>query len=212
MLQFTASDIQSWDRFYRANFINCLSGFKPVSLIGTINRKGVTNLGVFSNIVHVGSDPALVGYINRPRAAAPHTLSNIESVGVYTINHIHPSFLAKAHQASAKYPDGVSEFDEVGLTPQFVAGIAAPFVKESLVKFSLTLQDVIPIHLNSTFLVIGRVEHVILEQPILQPDGFLRIDAAESVNSSGLDAYYSNRFLARYSYAKPGKPLEQLEL
>lgn len=211
MLQFTASDIQSWDRFYRANFINCLSGFKPVSLIGTVNRKGITNLGVFSNIVHVGADPALVGYINRPRAAAPHTLSNIESVGVYTINHIHPSMLEKAHQASAKYPDDVSEFEEVGLTPQFVEGLAAPFVKESLVKFSLTLQEVIPIHLNSTFLVIGRVEHVILEQSILQPDGFLRVDTAGSVNSSGLDAYYSNQFLARYSYAKPGKALDRLE-
>lgn len=211
MLQFSASDFQSWDRFYRANFINCLSGFKPVSLIGSVNRKGITNLGVFSNIVHVGADPALVGYINRPRAAAPHTLSNIESVGVYTINHIHTAFLEKAHQASAKYPDDVSEFDAVGLTPQFIEGVAAPFVKESRVKFSLTLQDVIPIHLNSTFLVIGRIEQVLLEDALLQPDGFLRIDVAGSVNSNGLDAYYSNQLLARYSYAKPDKPLDCLD-
>ena len=53
--------IESWERFYRANFINCLSGFKPVSLLGTINQQGQTNLGVFSNIIHIGADPALVG-------------------------------------------------------------------------------------------------------------------------------------------------------
>lgn len=82
--------IQSWERFYRANFINSLTGFKSVSLIGTITQNGRPNLGVFSSVVHIGSDPALVGYINRPIQAAPHTLANIQSIGAYTINHIHP--------------------------------------------------------------------------------------------------------------------------
>ncbi|MBX2969214.1 MAG: hypothetical protein KF803_07565 [Cyclobacteriaceae bacterium] len=60
----SASEISSWSRFYRGNFINSLSGFKPVSLIGTISETGQTNLAIFSNIVHLGADPALVGYVN----------------------------------------------------------------------------------------------------------------------------------------------------
>ena len=74
MQQFTPAEWQSWERFYRANFINSLTGFKSSSLIGTINAQGVPNLGMFSSMVHIGSDPALIGYINRPVAAAPHTL------------------------------------------------------------------------------------------------------------------------------------------
>jgi flavin reductase (DIM6/NTAB) family NADH-FMN oxidoreductase RutF len=81
-------EIGEWDRFYRANFINSLSGFKPVSLVSTINAAGISNLAIFSNIVHIGADPALVGFINRPREAAPHTIENIEQTGYYTINHI----------------------------------------------------------------------------------------------------------------------------
>ena len=101
MQHFTPAEWQSWERFYRANFINSLTGFKSASLIGTINAQGVPNLGLFSSMVHIGSDPALIGYINRPLAAAPHTLANIKAGGLYTVNHIQASFLSQAHQTSA---------------------------------------------------------------------------------------------------------------
>lgn len=207
----SSTTIQAWERFYRANFINSLTGFKSVSLIGTVNEKGQTNLGIFSSIVHIGSDPALVGYINRPIKAAPHTLANIQSTKVYTINHIHPSFLEKAHQTSAKYPAEVSEFDEVGLTPEFLENIGAPFVKESKVKYGLTLEEVIPIKQNDTFLVIGRIQQVKLEETILSPDGFLELDKVSSLCSNGIDGYYATQPIDRYEYAKPGLKVKSLE-
>jgi flavin reductase (DIM6/NTAB) family NADH-FMN oxidoreductase RutF len=206
----SSSTIQTWERFYRANFINSLTGFKSVSLIGTINEKGKINLGIFSSLVHIGSDPALVGYINRPIKAAPHTLANIQSTGVYTINHIHPSFLEQAHQTSAKYPDEVSEFDEVGLTPEFLENTSAPFVKESKVKYSLSLEEIIPIRLNDTFLVIGKIQQIKLEEAIVLPDGFLELDKASSICSNGIDGYYSTRLIDRYHYAKPGMKTERI--
>ncbi len=201
---YTHSSIQSWERFYRANFINSLTGFKSVSLIGTADAAGQTNLGIFSSIIHIGSDPALVGYINRPRKAAPHTLANIESTGIYTINHIHPSYLDKAHQTSAKYPPEISEFNQVGLTPQFLENISAPFVNESRVKYALSLQQIIPIPLNETFLVIGKVLMVQLEDEYVLPDGFIDLQKAETICSNGIDSYYSTRLEGRYQYAKPG--------
>jgi len=200
----SASAIQSWERFYRANFINSLTGFKSVSLIGTVNSKGQTNLGVFSSIVHIGSDPALIGYINRPVKAAPHTLANIKETCVYTINHINASFLEQAHQTSAKYADDVSEFDEVGLTAEFIEPVNAPFVKESRVKYALTLKEVIPIKWNNTFLVIGEIQHVKLEDDILLDDGFLSLDKSSSLCSNGTDGYYSTQLIDRYQYARPG--------
>ena len=100
------SDIQGWERFYRGNFINSLSGFKSASLIATVNNNGTSNLAVFSNIVHIGADPAMIGFVNRPREAAPHTLGNIEATGAYTINLIPANLIEQAHQTSAKYADG----------------------------------------------------------------------------------------------------------
>jgi len=211
MQQFTPAEWQSWERFYRANFINSLTGFKSASLIGTINAQGIPNLAMFSSIVHIGSDPALIGYINRPVAAAPHTLANIKANGLYTVNHIHSSFLDKAHQTSAKYPDEVNEFTEVGLTEEYIEGIHVPFVKESLIKYVLSLKEIVPILLNDTFLVIGQLEQVLIDSS-LQPstDGFLHLDQVGSICSNGLDAYYNTNLIDRFAYAKPDKPAEKL--
>lgn len=62
MQSFSIVEIKCRDRFYRANFINSLQGFKPVSLIGMVNETGQVNLAIFSNIVHIGADPALFVY------------------------------------------------------------------------------------------------------------------------------------------------------
>lgn len=200
----TTETIQTWERFYRANFINSLTGFKSLSLIGTVNATGQTNLGLFSSIVHIGSNPALVGYINRPIEAAPHTLANIQATGSYTINHVDPSFLEAAHQTSAKYPHDVSEFEQVGLKAEFIADSKAPFVKESLVKYDLILKEIIPIKWNETFLVIGEIQNVLIDnRNIIGDDGFISLDHVPSVCSNGIDGYYTAQFINRYEYAKP---------
>lgn len=204
MATYNISHIESWERFYRANFINSLTGFKSVNLIGTVNTEGQLNLGIFSSIVHIGSNPPLIGFINRPVKAGLHTLANIRSTGVYTINHIHTSFVQQAHQTSAKYEAGISEFEEAGLTPAFQENIAAPFVKESSIKYGLSLQEIIPIQLNDTFLVIGKVISIQIEKDIVSEDGFLHLDKANSICSNGIDGYYKTELIERYQYAKPG--------
>ena len=207
---YSISEIESWERFYRANFMNSLTGFKSVSLIGTVSEQGQINLGIFSSIVHIGSNPPLIGYINRPVKAAPHTFANIQSTGVYTINHIHPSFVHQAHQTSAKYEAGISEFEEVGLTPEFLENIAAPFVKESNIKYALSLQEIIPIQLNDTFLVIGKVISIQIEQDIITEDGFIHLEKANTICSNGIDGYYATELIERYQYAKPGIQLQKI--
>jgi flavin reductase (DIM6/NTAB) family NADH-FMN oxidoreductase RutF len=199
----TNETLSSLDRFTRANLINSLSGYKPVSLIATCDAQGNTNLAVFSNIVHLGADPALVGFVNRPREAAPHTLANIESTGLFTINHIHPGMMAQAHQTSAKYPQGVSEFQAVGLTPDFSEGVSVPYVHESRIKYRLRLVEVVHIPHNQTYFVIGAIEHMLFPKSILEPDGFLRIDQAESMVSLGIDGYSTVAQSTRFPYAKP---------
>jgi flavin reductase (DIM6/NTAB) family NADH-FMN oxidoreductase RutF len=195
-------ELNSYDRFYRANLINSLSGFKSASLIGTKNKEGISNLAIFSNIVHLGADPALIGFVNRPLEAAPHTLANIESTGFYTINHIHIDWVDKAHQTSAKYPEGVSEFNACGFTEEYVEGFTAPFVKESVIKYGMKLKEIIPIKHNNTFFVIGEVVIISVPENSIAADGFIEADKANSICSLGIDGYYSTELIARLPYAK----------
>lgn len=197
------SDWQRFERFYRANLLNSISGFKSLSLIATRDKQGRSNLGVFSNLVHLGADPFLLGYVNRPREAAPHTLANIEATGSYTINHIHESILMQAHQCSAKYAEGESEFDRTGLTEESSENFFAPYVKESRIKMALQLEEIIPIRQNGTWFVIGSVKEIRIDEQIIKPDGFAAIEEAGSLCSLGLDAYYKATPLHRLPYAKP---------
>ena len=202
MKSFSIDQIKLMDRFTRTNFINTLSGFKSVSLIGTINKVGQANLAIFSNLVHIGADPALIGFVNRPTEAAPHTLANIQATEFYTVNHIHSGIFEKAHQTSAKYPEHISEFEAVGLTPLFRPGISAPFVEESKVQYVLKLEEVIPIKLNGTFLVVGSLQQAFIPAEIMDEDGYLSIEKANSLCSLGINGYYETKLLEKLPYAK----------
>jgi flavin reductase (DIM6/NTAB) family NADH-FMN oxidoreductase RutF len=203
MQHYSNTTIQNWQRFYRANFINTLSGFKSASLIGTVNNAGQYNLAIFSNIVHIGADPALIGFVNRPREAAPHTLTNIEATGAYTINLITNKMIKQAHQTSAKYAATVSEFDAVGLTPQIVNSHAAPYVTESPVKYGMELKEIIPIQFNNTFFIIGAVTAVYVTDELVGADGSIELEKADIVTSLGIDSYYTTHKVDKLPYAKP---------
>lgn len=201
--QFEIAEVQQWDRWYRANFINSIAGFRAACLVGTVNTQCIPNLSVFSQLVHLGADPALVGLINRPRVATPHTLKNIEESGSFTLQHIPKTLLHKAHQTSAKYADDVSEFSAVGLTPFYIPGIVAPFVKECSIAWAAQLVEIVPITHNNTFLIIGKIQTLLAPETCIQVDGFVDISQAESVASVGLDAYYEANLIERIPYAKP---------
>lgn len=203
-------DITNLEKSYRANLINSLGGFKSLVLIGTKSNQGKENLATFSSFFHLGANPALCGIIVRPCEPKQNTLGNIIETGQYTINHVLPAFYKKAHQCSAKYEEGTSEFKEVNLTPQYIGGITAPFVSESKIKFACEFVQKIDIELNGTFLVIGKISKIIVPDNIISPDGFINLEIAGTVTCSGLDSYHTTLQLARLSYARTTEPIKEI--
>lgn len=202
---YNLSDIKSLEKTFRANLINSVSGYKPANLIGTIGENGVTNLAIFSSVVHLGADPALLGFIQRPVGADSHTYKNIKANGVFTINHVHQSFVEKAHYTSARFDIEQSEFDACQLNATFLEGFAAPFVQESHLKIGLRFIQEIPIELNGTTLVIGQIEHLFVEEKSIESDGNIRLDMVEDVAVAGLETYYKVEKFAQFPYAKVNK-------
>ncbi|WP_160063936.1 flavin reductase family protein [Psychromonas sp. L1A2] len=187
----------------RAHFINSLSGFKSANLIGTQDVNGQTNLAIFSSVVHLGASPALVGFIMRPDNNDRHTLDNISISKQYTINQVSTAFYEKAHQTSARYPREKSEFEEVGLSTFHLDSVNAPFVKESRLKYAVTLKEILPIPLNNTLFIIGEITDVICDEETIKDDGYIDIQSLQTVSISGLDSYHISERLSRLSYAKP---------
>jgi len=204
-------DIDNMTRRFRAQFVNCLSGFKSANLIGTQNIKGVTNLAIISSVIHLGSDPAMLGFISRPHSTSRHTLENIIQSQQYTINHVHEQMIANAHQTSARYPADQSEFDQCQFTPEFIKQFGAPAVAESRLQIGMQLEEIIPIPSNNTQLVVGKVRWLRVPQDKVLADGTISIEQLKTVTIAGLDSYHSTRQLARYEYAKPDLPPREIE-
>ncbi|MFT4754088.1 MAG: flavin reductase (DIM6/NTAB) family NADH-FMN oxidoreductase RutF [Salibacteraceae bacterium] len=199
---YTKDDIKQLDRVSRLKIINSVTGIKPANLIGTTDDNGNTNLAIFSSIVHLGSNPALIGFISRLQTnEVRHTYRNIQENGWYTINHIHPEFVKNAHYTSAKFDAGVSEFEQCNLTEEYVNDFKAPFVKESNFKMGMRFKEAVDINLNGTVLIIGEVEILLLPDNA-KIEGDIDLEATNGVGISGLNSYYSLNKIANYPLAR----------
>jgi flavin reductase (DIM6/NTAB) family NADH-FMN oxidoreductase RutF len=109
----------------------------------------------------------------------------------------------QAHQTSARYPKTMSEFDATQLTPLFQEGFVAPFVKESHIQIGMEFKERIEISINQTSMVIGEIKWIHFPDHCLSEDGFLDIEKAGSITSTGQDSYHTTQLLQRLEYAKP---------
>jgi flavin reductase (DIM6/NTAB) family NADH-FMN oxidoreductase RutF len=209
-IQFSYEQILNMEKQERVHFINSLGGFKSVSLLGTINNEGQTNLGIFSSIFHIGASPALIGLIFRPSPPERDTLRNIEETGFYTINHINETIYRQAHQSSARYDSDISEFDVTGLTPEYKNNFKAPFVTESNIQYGVVFKEKIDITINNTIMIIGEIKAVYIPENCLCKDGFLDLEKANTLTCSGLDSYHKTLKINRLSYAKPNKEITSI--
>ena len=104
MKHFSKQNILELEKVKRLNIINSITGVKPGNLIGTIDDSKNTNLAIFSSVVHLGSHPALLGFILRPQINVRRdTYNNIVSNGYYTINHLPNHSTLNGHYTSAKF-------------------------------------------------------------------------------------------------------------
>ncbi|MFK8039415.1 MAG: flavin reductase family protein [Crocinitomicaceae bacterium] len=204
MKYFSKADIEKENRIKRLNIINAISGIKPGNLIGTKSKKNGSNLAVFSSVVHLGSSPALLGFILRPTGnVLRNTYSNILETGKYTINHIHISMIEKAHYTSAKFDESISEFKMCGLTESYLHSFEAPFVEESVIKMGMNYIDTIPIPVNGTKMVIGEIQHLILPNESISEEGYVDLSLSNSIGVGGLNNYYELNKTVEFPFARP---------
>lgn len=205
-MHLTKQAIKDKGKIERLNIINSISGIKPANLIGSISMDNDPNLAIFSSVIHLGSNPALLGFIVRPTGEVRrHTYENILETGVYTINHVNSSFVRKAHYTSAKFKKEESEFEKCGLTEEYFMNFKAPFVKESVLKMGMKYLQSIPIEANDTLLIIGEIEHLFIPDESIDTEGQIDLTKIDGIGISGLNSYYALEKIAQFPYARPNQ-------
>lgn len=189
MESYTLDDIFKMERHYRTNLINSLSGIKSANLIGTCNSDGQTNLAIFNSVMHIGANPPLLSIIIRPHDAERHTYENIKATGYFTINAVDQNLLERAHQTSAKYAKGVSEFIMCKIKPSFSNLHPAPYVEESPIQLGLKIEEELHIKANQTIMLIGRIIEIKVSNGSIKKEGFLDLETLNLLGVNGLSNY-----------------------
>ncbi|WP_417785962.1 flavin reductase family protein [Tenacibaculum sp.] len=183
--------------------MNSISGYKPANLIATKSNDNITNVAVFSSVVHYGSSPAILGFVLRPTTVVRNTYNNIKETGYYTINAINEAIIEEAHHTSAKYPSEISEFDKTALSEEFKNDFYAPFVAESPLQIGMKFLEEHHIKVNGTILVLGEVTDLYFKDSMLSEDGLLNLSTEKVAAINGLDTYMVAENYTRLSYQRP---------
>ncbi len=210
MKHISKDTIAQMDKIKRLNLINSSTGYKSANLIATKSIDGKTNVAVFSSITHLGSNPAMLGFIVRPTTVPRDTYKNIKETGFFTVNHIAAHFIADAHQTSANYAPSVSEFDTTNLVEEYKTGVSIPFVKESPVQLYCKYLNEYHIKENDTIHIIAAIEDVFFDENLEHKDGWLQLEKGNVVTINGLDGYCLPRIIDRFEYARPKVVIKSL--
>jgi flavin reductase (DIM6/NTAB) family NADH-FMN oxidoreductase RutF len=205
MKHLSKEEFDDLQKFYRINLINSCTGYKSANLLGSISKEGIENVSVFSSITHLGSNPAMLGYILRPTTVPRDTFKNIKETGFFTVNHIFKDIISEAHHTSAKYPEEISEFDKTNLEKEYKDGCKAPFVKGSPVQLICKYQNEYNIKENGTILVVASIEDIYFNEELVSDSGFLQLDKGGVVTVNGCDGYALPSLLDRFEYQRPKK-------
>lgn len=210
MIPFSKETIQNLPKIPRLNLINSCTGYKSANLIATKTIEGISNVAIFSSITHLGSDPALLGFILRPTTVPRNTYKNIKDLKYFTINHITEAMIAEAHHSSASYDESISEFEKTNLEEEYYDGITIPFVKGSPVQILCKYLNEYEIKENGTIHIIASIEQLFIKENLIQKENWLQLELENVVSINGLDAYCVPKLVDRFEYARPNIPTKSI--
>ena len=205
-LHIDLKEIEKLDKFYRANLVNSIVGIKQASLVGTKSKNKISNLAIFSSIVHLGSSPALIGMFTRPVTIPPkQTLNNILELKDFTINHLNDSINIRGHSTAYKFEKNESEFKECMLTEKYIENFNAPFVEESNISFGLSYIRHQKIKENGVIFIIGSLKHILINEKSISQNGEVNLMNLDSIGVAGNNTYYKLNKNKTLDYIKKEK-------
>lgn len=119
---------------------------RPIAFVSTIDDQGHTNLAPFSFFNAFSSNPPILVFSSNRRVennTTKDTLHNIMKNMECVINVVSYPIVRQMMVCSVDFPNGVSEFEQAGLTPVPAIHVKPPMVKESPVNMECKVQEII---------------------------------------------------------------------
>jgi flavin reductase (DIM6/NTAB) family NADH-FMN oxidoreductase RutF len=135
---------------------------RPIAWVSTVSADGVDNLAPHSFFTVSSVTPPIVQFTSVGRK---DSLRNVEATGQFVINLAPESLIAEVNKTATDFPEGVSEFDAVGVEREAGARVKAPRVARSPVALECELHSTL--RLGDSTVVFGRVIHIAIDEAVL---------------------------------------------
>lgn len=154
---------------------------RPIALVTTVDEQGRVNAAPFSFFNCLSADPPILalGVENNPDMSFKDTGHNIRMTEVFTVNIVSFAIAEAMHVCAAKYPRGVDELKEAGLTAVPGKKIAAPYILEAPAAFECR---------RHVTLELGKSRQIIMGEIVFAHYHGGMVDENLHVDPAGIDA------------------------
>ncbi|MBX4928728.1 flavin reductase family protein [Rhizobium binae] len=110
---------------------------RPIALVTTVDEHGRINAAPFSFFNCLSADPPIlaIGVENHADMSFKDTGHNVRMTEVFTVNIVSFAIAEAMHVCGARYPRGVDELKEAGLTAMPGEKVASPYIAEAPAAF-----------------------------------------------------------------------------
>jgi flavin reductase (DIM6/NTAB) family NADH-FMN oxidoreductase RutF len=144
---------------------------RPIALVTTVDENGRVNAAPFSFFNCLSADPPIlaIGVENNADMSFKDTGHNIRMTEVFTVNIVSFAIAEAMHVCGAKYPRGVDELREAGLTAMPGEKVASPFIAEAPAAFECK---------RHVTLELGRSRQIVMGEIVYAHPERLHVDPA----------------------------------
>jgi flavin reductase (DIM6/NTAB) family NADH-FMN oxidoreductase RutF len=151
---------------------------RPIALVTTVDENGRINAAPFSFFNCLSADPPIlaIGVENHADMSFKDTGHNIRMTEVFTVNIVSFAIAEAMHVCGAKYPRGVDELREAGLTAMPGEKVASPFIAEAPAAFECKRHVTLELG-RSRQIVMGEIVYAHYRDGVVDPER-LHVDPA----------------------------------
>ncbi|NKL32925.1 flavin reductase family protein [Rhizobium leguminosarum bv. viciae] len=151
---------------------------RPIALVTTVDENGRINAAPFSFFNCLSADPPIlaIGVENNADMSFKDTGHNIRMTEVFTVNIVSFAIAEAMHICGARYPRGVDELKQAGLTAMPGEKVASPFIAEAPAAFECKRHVTLELG-RSRQIVMGEIVYAHYRDGVVDPER-LHVDPA----------------------------------
>ncbi|ANL35121.1 MULTISPECIES: flavin reductase family protein [Rhizobium] len=151
---------------------------RPIALVTTVDEHGRINAAPFSFFNCLSADPPIlaIGVENNADMSFKDTGHNIRMTEVFTVNIVSLAIAEAMHVCGAKYPRGVDELREAGLTAISGEKVASPYIAEAPAAFECRRHVTLELG-RSRQIIMGEIVYAHYRDGVVDPER-LHVDPA----------------------------------